>query len=226
MGTDRGWDLRHEQGSAATFHARPLPALAQRSVRVLEVLRPALVIGSTQSDDVVDRSAAEEAGVEVVRRRSGGGAVLLRPGETTWVDVAVPAGDPLAEVDVGRSFGWLGEVWAGVVAELAPGAVPVVHRGAMVRTPWSSLVCFAGRGPGEITVDDAKVVGMAQRRGRVGARFQCALLHRWDPGPLLDLLDLSGGDREQARADLATAGRGLAVTTADVTDALVDRLPR
>ncbi|CAN5569113.1 hypothetical protein BH20ACT2_BH20ACT2_23820 [soil metagenome] len=220
-----GWDLRHERGSAATFHARPLPAVAHRSVRVLDVVQPALVLGSTQPVEVVDRDAAAEAGVEVVRRRSGGGAVLLRPGETTWVDVVVPAGDPLAEVDVGRSFAWLGEVWAAVVADLSPGARPAVHSGAAVRTPWSSLVCFAGRGPGEVTVDDSKVVGMAQRRGRAGARFQCALLHRWDPGAMVDLLALPPADRDRARTELVAVGRGLDVTSGAVVEALVQRLP-
>ncbi|CAN5485473.1 hypothetical protein BH20ACT2_BH20ACT2_04040 [soil metagenome] len=220
-----GWDLRHERGSAATFHARPLPDRPYRSVRVLEVVQPALVLGSTQAVAVVDHAAATAAGVEVVRRRSGGGAVLLRPGETTWVDVVVPAGDPLAAVDVGHSFAWLGEVWAAVVADLAPGSDPAVHRGPMEHTPWSSLVCFAGRGPGEVTIDDAKVVGMAQRRGRAGARFQCALLHRWDPGAMVDLLALPPADRDRARTELIAAGRGLDVTTATVTEALMRRLP-
>ena len=58
----------------------------------------------------------------------------------------------------------------------------------MVRTEWSSLVCFAGRGPGEVFVDARKAVGISQRRTRDGARFQCAIHRRWDPATLVGLL--------------------------------------
>ena len=87
--------------------------------------------------------------MELVRRRSGGGAVLLVPGEVVWVDVIVPAGDPLWDDDVGRATHWLGATWARALAACGlPDAT--VHRGPMVRTPWSSLVCFSGLGPGEV----------------------------------------------------------------------------
>ena len=49
-------------------------------------------------------------------------------------------------------------------------------------------VCFAGLGPGEVTVDGRKVVGISQRRTRAWARFQCAALGRWDPAALAELL--------------------------------------
>ena len=58
---------------------------------MFEVDRPALVLGSTQRAEVVDERACADAGVEVVRRRSGGGAVLLEPGAVVWFDVVVPA---------------------------------------------------------------------------------------------------------------------------------------
>ena len=63
-------------------------------------------------------------------------------------------------------------------------AVGLVHTGEMIRTLWSSAVCFAGVGPGEVLVDGAKVVGISQRRTRAGARFQCAVMRTWDPSEL------------------------------------------
>ena len=42
---------------------------------------------------------------------------------------------------------------------------------------WSALVCFAGLGPGEVTLDGQKLVGLSQRRTRDGVRIQ-GLLHR------------------------------------------------
>lgn len=218
-----GWDVTWEQGSAAVFHGRALPATPTRSVAVLEVDHPALVLGSTQARTVVDEPAAEAAGVDVVRRRSGGGAVLLEPGGSVWVDVVVPRGDPLWDDDVGVAFHWLGRAWAAALAELGAGAV--AHEGPLLRSRWSRLICFAGLGPGEVTVGGAKAVGVAQRRSRAGARFQCALLRRWDAGATVGLLALSDADRVRAVEDLHRAATGLALPTGAVVDALVSQLP-
>ena len=138
----------------------------------------------------------ETAGIDVVRRRSGGGAVHLEPGGTLWVDVVVPRGDDVWDDDVGRATFWLGEAWA-----IAVGAGAAVHRGPMVRTEWSDLVCFAGLGPGEVTIDDRKVVGISQRRTREAARFQCVAYERWDPRPLAQHLPID--------ADLEAMGGGV-----------------
>ena len=63
-----------------------------------------------------------------------------------------------------------------------------VHGGGLICTPWCSLVCFAGLGPGEVTLGGAKLVGISQRRTRAGARFQCAVHRRWDPVAVVDAL--------------------------------------
>lgn len=175
---------------------------------MVEATRPALVLGSTQPPPP---SAGGE--VDVVRRRSGGGAVLVEPGRVVWVDVFMPAGDPLWEADVGRSFAWLGRAWGEALGDPAA----VVHDGPLCRTPWSRAVCFAGLGPGEVTIGGAKVVGMAQRRARTGALFQCAALRAWDPAPLAELLGLP----PHAVGELAGVARGVDVDPA----ALVARLP-
>ncbi|MDQ3757058.1 MAG: hypothetical protein M3394_04340, partial [Actinomycetota bacterium] len=54
----------------------------------------------------------------------------------------------------------------------------------------SRQVCFAGLGPGEVSVGGRKVVGIAQRRTRFGALFQCAVHRTWDPAPLVARLGL------------------------------------
>jgi len=133
------WGVEAHQGSAADFHARAVEEPAGRLVWWSTVDRPALVLGSAQRPEVADAGAMAAAGVELVRRRSGGGAVLLVPGEVVWVDVIVPAGDPLWDDDVGRATHWLGATWARALAACGmPDAT--VHRGPMIRTPWSSLV--------------------------------------------------------------------------------------
>lgn len=175
-----------------------------RRVEVLVASVPAVVLGSTQ---VVPAWAAD---LEVVRRRSGGGAVLVAADDPLWVDVDLPVGDPLWSDDLGASFGWLGSAWSSALGE------GVVHDGPFEPGRWGRTVCFAGRGPGEVFVDGAKVVGLAQRRTRAGARFQCAVLGRWDPGPLIDAV-VPAADRSGARAELAGVARGVPL------DGLLDR---
>jgi lipoate-protein ligase A len=217
------WRFEQHEGTAAAFHARPVPDRASRAVWALDPTGPALVLGSAQLPSVADADACAAAGVDVVRRRSGGGAVLLQPDDVTWVDVLLPVGDPLWDDDVGRAFLWLGDAWAVALATL--GVSADVHRGRMLRTPWSDLVCFAGLGPGEICSGDRKILGISQRRTRGGARFQCALLHHWDAAATVALLALEPDERARAATELALVAAGVDVSPTDVLDALLDALP-
>jgi lipoate-protein ligase A len=219
-----GWTVAHRRGAAGALHGREIGPHVTRRVEVLEVERAALVLGSTQSRSDVDEHAVAAAGAEVVRRRSGGGAVLLVPGESVWIDVEIPRGDARWVDDVSRSFDWLGTAWRSALAELGVDARP--HRGALVVTRWSRVVCFGGVGPGELLVDGRKLVGISQRRTREGARFQCVVHRRWDPTSLVDLLALEPADRTAAAAELGRAGTGLDVDSDVLADALVTHLPR
>ena len=220
----RGWAVEHFDESPSSFHARVPPDPAVRAAWVCRPTVPALVLGSTQSAAVADAAACARRGIEVVRRRSGGGAVLVVPGDLLWVDLLLPAGDPLWEDDVGRAAHWVGAAWARALASL--GVETSVHQGSLVRTPWSDLVCFAGLGPGEVTTSGgAKVVGVSQRRTRAVARFQCAALLRWDVELLVEVLALDAAARPEAAAALAGAGEGLPAEAGALLTALVDQLP-
>jgi lipoate-protein ligase A len=214
------WRVEEHEGSAAEFHGREVPVPAERTVWWLQVDRPALVLGSAQPPEVADPAALAEAGVELVRRRSGGGAVLLWPGEVAWADVIVPAGDPLWDDDVGRAAHWLGAAWVEALAacSLAGGEV---HRGGLVPTRWSRLVCFAGLGPGEVTVGGRKVVGISQRRTRGWARFQCAVPRRWRPEVLVGLL----AEPRPTVDELAGLAGEVPVADATLRAALIAALP-
>jgi lipoate-protein ligase A len=169
------WQTQTWHGGACEFHARDLPH--RRSVWLVVPDRPALVLGSSQDPGEVDSEAATAAGIDVCRRRSGGGAVWLHPEHSLWVDVTIGRGDPLWDDDVSRSGLWLGNVLAGICG----GNRAEVHHGPMVTTPFSRSLCFAGLAPGEVTVDGAKLFGVSQRRGRDGARFQCVAYRSWLP---------------------------------------------
>ena len=168
-------------GAAADLHAWGPAPDTPLLVRHCIVDAPALVLGSTQTADLVDHDAADALGVAVAGRRSGGGAVLLRPGEHLWVDVVVPAGDPRWRDDVTLASIEIGTAWATALEPLLPvGPAPTsleLHRGGADREGVGRLICAAGRGPGEVLAGEAKLVGISQRRTRHWARFQC-LVHR------------------------------------------------
>jgi lipoate-protein ligase A len=171
--------VERASGSAGELHARPFPDRPARSLWSFDVSVPAMALGSRQPVDSVDVAACAREGIEVVRRRSGGGAVLLLPGEVEWVDLVVPAGDAGWTDDLRASMVQVGERWCEALDGLVTGIVHV-HRGGVERTAWSDLVCFAGVGPGEVLIGDRKLVGISQRRTRAGARFQCAIHRRYD----------------------------------------------
>jgi lipoate-protein ligase A len=226
------WHIEYRQGSAEELHccsaalvgaapvtapqaaggggddAEAAPGGVAPRVRLLSVERPALVLGSGQPVADVDTEAAAASGVDVVRRRSGGGAVLVEPDGILWVDVIVPEGDPLWQADISRAAWWVGAVWASAL-EAAVGARPEIWHGPMRRNAWSARVCFAGLGPGEVRIDGKKVVGVSQRRTRTAALFQTAALLRWDPAALLALLRADAGGRGEAAADLAMVAVGV-----------------
>jgi len=181
-------------------------------------------MGSTQAGSVVDPGRARAAAVDVVRRRSGGGAVLVEPGALVWVDVLVPAGDRLWAGDVGVAFAWLGRAWAGALHDVGETAASP-YDGPLLTSPWSTRVCFAGMGPGEVSVDGVKVVGMCQRRTRAGALFQCAALLRWEPDRLLAVLDVGDDERERGSVELAGVARGIDADPRALVAALLARLP-
>jgi lipoate-protein ligase A len=183
------WTLSSSVGDAGPFHHRPDPVEVTPSIWAHRIERTALVLGSSQPDDHVDRNRAEADGVEVCRRRSGGGLVHLVPGDHHWVDLIIPRSSRLWDDDVGRAFRWVGTAWAAALSRvLPPGRRISVHDGPLQRRSAGRRLCFAGLGPGEVTVDGFKVVGLSQRRWRTGARFQCAALWRWRPELLVPYL--------------------------------------
>jgi lipoate---protein ligase len=212
------WEVRRARGKVSQLHASSAALVAVAAgdrtgpgrIAVVEsFVDSALVLGSAQPEPTVDLAACAAAGVDIVRRRSGGGAVLVEPGSLIWVDLVVAASDPLWSADVGRSAWWVGEAWTEALGGAGLGELDV-WKGPMVRNSWSSWVCFAGLGPGEVVdAGRRKVVGISQRRTRHGALFQCACVLRWEPCRTLDLLVLPESRRRTAAQELASAAVGL-----------------
>ena len=189
MSSDPPYRLVRSRSSAGDFHARLVPEPALRQIWQHDVAAPALVLGSTQDRSVVDVDACRLAGVEIVRRRSGGGAVLLVPGEVTWIDVIVPAGSAGWSDDVHGPMVWLGRHLAeAITSSTVVHDDVVVHDGPMRTSAWSTQVCFDGVGAGEVLVGGRKLVGISQRRTRHAARLQCCWYTTYEPARLVELL--------------------------------------
>ncbi len=185
--------------------------------------RATLVLGSTQDDRLVSAPALAAGGVDLVRRRSGGGAVLLVPGGQLWLDAWIPRDDPLWVTDVVEAAEWVGAWWVGALARCAISGLEV-HRGRSEPGPVGEAVCFAGRGPGEVFAGRRKVVGLSQWRARQGALFSSCAYLRWDAVPLTGLLVAGAGgagawsDGGDLRRELETVAVGVADLVPPVED--------
>ena len=202
------WKFREAQAGVGEFHGMEHPGGREAWLHCWgEEERGALVLGSSQSEELVDTEMLQRRELELVKRQSGGGAVLVVPEVLIWIDVFIPREDPLWEDDVGKSALWLGKVWQATLLEF--GISAEVHQSPYQPGDWGELICFAGRAAGEVFVDGKKSVGISQRRTRQGARFQTALTRQWDITDLSSLLNLSAEDRARLETETATAAHPL-----------------
>lgn len=168
---------------------------------------PALVIGSGQRLETVDEEACRRAGLEVVRRGSGGGAVRC-DGRVLGVDVALPAGHPLALDDIAEAYAWVGRAWVDALAAIGVEAALVAPADARAqgagRREAARAACWAGISPYEVlTADGRKLVGLAQRRRRGAVLHQAAVACAGRPGDVLELLRLAPDVHAEAATALA-----------------------
>lgn len=216
-----GWAVEKVRVSAEAVQSFDPPGAANRTVRVLEIERAMIVLGSAQPESDLDLDAVAREGIAVARRRSGGGAVLLVPGEHVWIDFWIPVGDRLWHHDIVRAATWAGRAWAGAARTLGLTAV-TVHGGPVVTTPWSARVCFAGRGPGEVLAGDRKLVGLSQRRTREWSRLSTMAHRRWDAAATFGLL---AGEPETIAAAGHEWQSRVAEIDGDVAAAVLAELP-
>jgi lipoate-protein ligase A len=181
----------------------------------------AIVVGSGQRLDGV----APPPGFDLLRRGTGGGAVICDP-SYLMLDLALPAGDPRLGDDLAESYHWLAErLLDALAASGARGlrAVPPAElrgRGEAERAS-GRLACFAGLGPYELVDREGrKLVGLAQRRRRGGALFQAAAYLDGERSQLADMLGLEPGPRHDLRARLRRVA-----TLAEVAPGFLATLP-
>lgn len=135
-------------------------------LRVYGWARPTLSLGYFQNlEEVAEAGEAERLDVDVVRRFTGGGAILHHL-EVTYA-IALPASHPWAKLDVNDSYLAITRPLLdllrdhGVDAKFRGGDDPAVK----------TANCFAGAACPDIVVQGRKLFGSAQRR-REGAVLQ------------------------------------------------------
>jgi len=143
-----------------------------------------VVLGSRQDHSWLDGDALRRDGVELRRRRGGGGAVLLRE-DDCWFEMWLPASSAVAGDDVRATACVVGEWWRRALGSL--GVEGEVHRSGLVDGELGAIACFAGLGPGEISVGGRKMLGLSQWRSREGVLVS-AIVPARPPGDLFDYL--------------------------------------
>jgi lipoate-protein ligase A len=159
---------------------RRLESTTLFSIRV-EV--PFLILGSTQ-----DASLIHPASRLPLRQRRGGGGLVLTQPDDLWLDWWIPRSDPQWSDDVRHMAIQTGQWWRESLEAVGVEGLRVHQTGVEVEDDLA-VVCFAGRGPGEVFRDGRKAVGLTQWRVREGT-----LLSTLYPASPLDELPLHLSD--------------------------------
>ena len=186
-----GWSIERHVDTARALHG-PWPAVDQQAHRVVGLCRvdgPPVRRPREHPDDGRRRRRTRRAAM--ASTSSGGARVVVpcssrpapRSGSTSGCRAATRCGTTTSSC---RRGGWVRPGRRGLERLGAPGSPCTTA--VRIRTDWSDVVCFAGVGPGEVTSPTAKVVGIAQRRTRHGARLHSMALVSWSPTVLLELL--------------------------------------
>lgn len=158
--------------------------------------QPTLSLGRNQNDRWVEAACCRACQVEVVRRPTGGRALLHMPGEITYA-VIVPEVD--SRLKIAKAFADIAAVLGQALQHLG---LPVkAATDGSIPSGASHPSCMAVTAPGEITALGRKFVGSAQVRHNGKLLQHGVIVRRYDTDLLLKLIP--GG---QPGIDLYTLG--------------------
>jgi lipoyl(octanoyl) transferase len=156
---------------------------------------PCLSLGRNQPATNADLPACRAAGVDLVRRPTGGRAIL-HADELTY-SVTLLADDPRAAGGVVESYRRLSE---GLLAGLRHlGVAAVQARGQRKPAPDLTAICFETPSDYEITVGGRKLVGSAQWRSRGRVLQHGTLPLHGDLTRIVSYLSMPDDEREAQR---------------------------
>lgn len=121
--------------------------------------RPATVsLGRSQTEADIDASLARSWGMDVVRRATGGGAILHNEAEVTYA-VILPLDHPGLPRDISGSFSFLSQ---GVVIALRELGIPAQIESVPDNT--RETLCYVRKQGTNVMANGRKISGGAQRR--------------------------------------------------------------
>ncbi|GAB4550807.1 MAG: lipoate--protein ligase family protein [Anaerolineae bacterium] len=212
-------DVPHDGASNMARDEAVLQAVARGDVpptlRFYRWQQPTLSLGYGQSADDVDSTRAAQFGVAIVRRLTGGRAVLHIPNELTY-SIALPEDHPLATGSVVESYRRISAALKAGLQSLAPHSALAADQRAepAERISQPNAVCFEVPSHYEITANGKKLVGSAQVRKFGGVLQHGAIPLGGDVGDICDALIYAD---ESAREAAKARVRQRATTLAEVS---------
>ncbi len=132
-------------------------ATGEAVMRVYSWSAPTLSFGRNQKTTGYDRDTLAKKGIAVVRRPTGGRAILHHREITYSVTAPAESGESIA-----AEYAWINELLLDALRSLGVPAA-IAHRAGRAPAP-DANPCFATATPGEITAGGRKLVGSAQYR--------------------------------------------------------------
>lgn len=161
----------HQEQKAITDYLEC--GVSKPAVLLWQYQAPAIIMGRSQRPDEGQLQRAEQAGLPIMRRGSGGGAVLAGPWMLSFT-VFIPTEHQIAGLDIINIFGWLERIWIAALESVGVACKgvdkPLIDYSKQVskqhEVEWA---CYAALSHGEVvSLDNRKLVGLAQIRKRQG----------------------------------------------------------
>ncbi len=196
------WNMAVDEALAEAVEAGASPPL----LRLYRWDPPCLSLGASQPFEVADAEFCAARGVDVVRRPTGGRAVLHHH-ELTYL-VAAPLGKASLSRELQGAYAAIcralvaGLRRLGVACELSEAVA-----GQKLIRPTQAIPCFIGPAPGEIVMGNRKLVGSAMRRVGHSILQHGSILLDWDGELQAGCLGLDND--EELRAAVVTLAEAL-----------------
>lgn len=187
------------------------------TLRVYAWSRPTLSFGRHErTKGRFSAATLEAAGVDAVRRPTGGRA-LLHHREVTYSVAA-----PVNGLSLGESYRAINAILRDALARLGVNAEPATRRGPASRP--GSAPCFAEPSEGELTAGGLKLVGSAQWRDGDALLQHGSILLDDDQSGIAALLEPGASDLAPVRVATLNGALGRVVRADEVSVALLEAL--
>ncbi|MEH6826329.1 MAG: hypothetical protein V7629_20775 [Motiliproteus sp.] len=141
---------------------------------------PAIILGCSQRPDEAQLQRAEQAGLPIMRRGSGGGAVLAGPWMLS-VTLFIPEAHEVGGLNIIEIFSWLERIWTQALNDCGVNCKGVdktlIDQSKEIsKQQGVAWACYASLSHGEVVSPDGrKLVGLAQIRKRKGVALVSGL---------------------------------------------------